>query len=139
MFSKTNLSTMLIVSVVSVLVMGIGILPSPIAVQAIKCEDIKHSDDDAMKWGGESHGDNTPSESKFNKMVEGKATICEVAKCYDHDECKGEISKGEWKEFKESFVYVGTTEDVNECLDHRMDLGGELKDYEIHHCAVGSY
>ena len=105
----------------------------------VKCEDIKHTDDNKMKWGSTDHDDNSPSESKFNKMVEGKNTICEVAKCYDHDECKGEITKGEWKDFKESIVYVGTSKEVNDCLDHRMDLGGELKDYELHHCAVGSY
>lgn len=110
-----------------------------VTVNAVKCEDIKHTDDEVMKWGGESHGDNNPSESKFNKLVEGKGTICEIAKCYDHDECKGEIEKHEYKEFKESIAYIGTTEEVNDCLDKRMDLGNELKDYEIHHCAVGSY
>jgi hypothetical protein len=114
-------------------------MPSHSHVNAVKCEDIKYEGKDALKWGDTAHGDNTPSESKFNKMVEGSASICEVAKCYDHDECKGEITKGEWKDFRESIVYVGTSDDVDECLDKRMDLGGELKDYEIHHCAVGSY
>ena len=106
---------------------------------AEKCEDVKGT----MKWGSESHGDNDASESKFNKMVEGKATICEVSKCYDHVECKGEISEGEWKDFKESFVYVGTTDDVQDCLDHRYKLPDhgekELQAYEIKDCALGDY
>lgn len=112
-------------------------------VYAEKCEDIKHEGDDALKWGAEKHGDNEASESKFNKMWEGSATICEVSKCYDHVQCEGEISEGEWKEFKESIVYVGTTEDVQDCLDHRFKLPDhgdkELQAYEIKDCALNNY
>ena len=135
----------MIIKTISLIALGISILfampvgISNVNVHAVKCEDIKYEGKDALKWGDTAHGDNTPSETKFDKMVEGSATICEVSKCYDHDECKGEITRGEWKDFRESIVYVGTSDDVDECLDKRMDLGGELKDYEIHHCAVGSY
>ena len=136
MYTNTKLSfmTIMIVSVLGVI--AVGMIPSAPTVQAVKCEDISGTD----KWNGEAHDDNNPSESKFHKMIfKEKATTCEVAKCYDMENCKGTIEKDDYDKFKTTFVYEATSDDVQDCFDHRMDLGGELKDYEIHHCAVGSY
>ena len=104
-----------------------------------KCKDIKGE----KKMPGTNHDDNTPSESKFKKMVWGKSTICEVAYCYDNDECKGELDSSDYHSFKTTFVYMGSSEDQQDCLDYRYHLpdGGEkaLQAYEVFDCAVGNY
>ena len=127
-----------IIALTATLVFNLGSVGVPY-VSAEKCEDVKGT----MKWGSTDHKDNNPSESKFEKMIFGKATICEVAKCYDHDECKGTIKSDDWKDFKESFVYVGTTDDVQDCLDYRFKLPDDcdkaLQAYEIKDCALGDY
>ena len=105
-----------------------------------QCEDIKGE----SNWGSESHDDNNPSENKFNDMIfEEDATTCEVAEAVDKMEAKGEIKEHEWDEFKVTFVYEGTSEEVQECFDDRFDLpdDGEkhLAGYEIQKCATGNY
>src|SRR6185503_12496717 len=82
------------------------------------CEDIKGE----KKMPGKNHDDNNPSESKFMDMVFGKATICEVAYCYDNDECKGELDSDDHSEFKTTFVYEGSSDDQQDCLDYRYHL-----------------
>lgn len=109
-------------------------------VTAVTCEDIKGKE----KWGGESHGDNSPSENKFDEMVfEENATTCEVAEAIDKMEIKGEIKHHEWDEFQETFVYASTSEEVQECFEDRFDLPDDgkkhLADYEIQKCATDSY
>ena len=110
-----------------------------ISIFAESCEDIKGE----KKMPGTNHDDNTPSESKFKKMVWGKSTICEVAYCYDNDECKGELDSSDYHSFKTTFVYMGSSEDQQDCLDYRYHLpdGGEkaLQAYEVFDCAVGNY
>lgn len=108
--------------------------------KTVKCEDVKG----VMKWKPTDHDDNNPSEKKFEKMIfKENATTCEVAKAYDHDIVKGTIEKEDWKEFKISFVYEGTSEDVQDCLDYRYKLPDDgkpaLQAYEILDCAVGNY
>ena len=111
-------------------------LPS---LAAEKCEDIKGS----KQMPGTHHDDNTPSESKFKKMVWGKSTICDVAFCYDNDECKGELDSGDYHKFKTTFVYEGASDKQQDCLDYRYHLpdDGEraLQAYEIYDCGVGNY
>jgi hypothetical protein len=108
---------------------------------AEECEDIKGEE----KWNSEGHDDNSPSESKFNDMIfEDDATTCEVAKAVDHMEAKGEIKEHEYDEFKVTFVYEGTSEEVQECFDDRFNLPDDdgdkhLADYEIQKCATNNY
>ncbi len=104
------------------------------------CEDIKGEE----KWDSEGHGDNSPSENKFDEMIfEDDATTCEVAEAIDHMEIEGEIKESEWDEFEESFVYQATSEQVQECFEDRFDLPDDgdkhLAGYEIQKCATGSY
>ena len=106
---------------------------------AEKCEDIKGVE----KWDGEGHGDNSPSEKKFKQMLnDDSVTICEFAEAIDHMEIKGSVK--DFSDFKETTVYMSTTEEVQDCLEDRHDLpdddGDEhLADYEIQKCAVGAY
>lgn len=108
-------------------------------VYAEKCEDITGVE----KWSSEGHGDNNPSENKFEKMLEDDSVgICELAKAVDHMEVKGSVH--DWSDFKETTVYMGTTEKVQDCLRDRYELpdddGDEhLADYEIQKCATGDY
>ena len=106
-----------------------------------QCEDIKGTE----KWSSEGHGDNNPSTKKFDKMIfEEDATTCEVAEAIDLMKAKGEIEDHQWDEFKETFVYQGTSEDVQDCFKHRFNLPDDdgdkrLAGYEIQKCATGSY
>ena len=106
---------------------------------AEKCEDITGTE----KWSSEGHGDNNPSEKKFEKMLNDDSVgICELAKAVDHMEVKGSVH--DWSEFKETTVFLGTTEKVQDCLKDRFELpdddGDEhLADYEIQKCALGDY
>jgi hypothetical protein len=101
---------------------------------AEKCEDIKGVE----SWGSESHGDNNPSEKKFKSMLNDDSVgICELAKAIDHMKAKGTVK--DWSDFKETTVYLGTTDKVQDCLEDRMDLGDSLADYEIQKCATGDY
>ena len=108
-------------------------------VSAEKCEDIKGVE----KWDGEGHGDNSPSSNEFEDMLEDEAvTICELAEAIDHMEVKGSVD--DWSDFKETTVFMSTTENVQDCLKDRFDLpdddGDEhLADYEIQKCATGDY
>jgi hypothetical protein len=102
-----------------------------------ECEDIKGE----MDWTSEGHDDNEASEKHFDKMIEGSSTICEVAKAVDHEKADGEIT--DWTDFKETFTYQGTSEEVQECLKERFDLPDDgrkaLQGYEIQDCATGDY
>ena len=108
-------------------------------VLAEKCEDITGE----SSWGSESHGDNSPSEKKFEKMLNDDSVgICELAEAIDHMEVKGSVD--DWSDFKETTVFLGTTEKVQDCLKDRFELpdddGDEhLADYEIQKCATGDY
>ena len=110
-------------------------------VSAESCEDIKGKE----SWSGEGHGDSNPSSNKFDEMIfEDDATTCEVAEAIDHMEIKGEIKHHEWDEFEQTFTYMGTSEEVQECFEDRFDLPGnngksELQAYEIKDCATGNY
>lgn len=116
------------------LVLSVVMVSTNNNASAEKCEDIKGTE----KWGSESHGDNNPSEKKFFKMLKDESvTICELAKAIDHMEVKGTVK--DWSDFKDSTVYLGTTEKVQDCLDDRHDLGNSLADYEIQKCATGDY
>lgn len=114
-----------------------------VTVSAEKCEDIAGTE----KWDPQGHDDNNPSESKFDRWVfheEDFKTTCEVAKGIDHMEIKGEIKEHEWDEFKDTGVYMATSEEVQDCFKDRFDLpddDGEkhLADYEIQKCATGNY
>lgn len=109
------------------------------SVSAEKCEDITGTE----KWSSEGHGDNNPSENKFEKMLNDDSVgICELAKAVDHMEVKGSVK--DWSDFKETTVFMGTTEEVQDCLRDRYELpdddGDEhLADYEIQKCATGNY
>ena len=106
---------------------------------AEKCEDITGTE----KWSSEGHGDNSPDEDEFEEMLEDDSVgICELAKAVDHMEVKGSVD--DWSDFKETTVYLGTTENVQDCLKDRFELpdddGDEhLADYEIQKCALGDY
>ena len=106
-----------------------------------KCEDITGVE----KWDGEGHGDSNPSSNEFDEMIfEDNETTCKVAEAIDHMEIKGEIKDHEWDEFKDSFTYAATSEEVQECFEDRFDLPDDdgdkhLADYEIQKCAVGAY
>jgi hypothetical protein len=117
-------------------------------VYAEECEDITGEE----SWGSESHGDNSPSEKKFDKLIfgdkngEGQGTACEVAECIDHMECKGEIEDHEWDEFKEmSLIYPdGISEKQADCIEDRFNLPDDdgnkhLADYELQKCMTGDY
>ena len=104
-----------------------------------KCEDIKGVE----KWDSEGHGDNEPSKKEFKEMLNDETvTICEMAESIDHMEVKGEVK--DWSDFKETTVFMSTTEKVQDCLKDRYELpdddGDEhLADYEIQKCATGDY
>lgn len=105
---------------------------------AEKCEDIKGVE----KWNPEGHDDNSPSSSKFKKMLNDETvTICELAKSIDHMEVKGSVK--DWSDFKETTVFMSTTEKVQDCLKDRYDLPDDgdkaLQAYEIQKCATGDY
>ena len=116
-----------------------GLFWSNVLADKQKCEDIKYQGNKALKWDDQPDQHNEPSEKKFDSMIKNGASACEVSKCYDHNKCDGEITRAEYKEFKESVVYMGTSDEVDKCFDKRMDLGGELKAYELHHCQLGTY
>ena len=101
---------------------------------AEKCQDIKGTE----KWNPEGHGDNKPSSKEFKKMLnDDSVTICELAESIDHMNVKGEVK--DWSDFKDTTVYMSTTEKVQDCLKDRMHLGDSLADYEIQKCATGDY
>lgn len=101
---------------------------------AEKCKDIKGTE----KWDSEGHGDNKPSSKEFKKMLkDDSVTICELAESIDHMNVKGEVK--DWSDFKETTVYLSTTDKVQDCLKDRMHLGDSLADYEIQKCATGDY
>ena len=108
-------------------------------VSAEKCEDIKGVE----KWDEEGHGDNNPSSKEFKDMLkDDSVTICELAESIDHMEVKGSVD--DWSDFKDSTVFMSTTEKVQDCLKDRYELpdddGDEhLADYEIQKCATGDY
>jgi hypothetical protein len=104
-------------------------------VHAAKCsKDIKGIE----KWDSEGHGENKPSSKEFKKMLNNDSvTICELAESIDHMNVKGEVK--DWSNFKETTVYMSTTEKVQDCLKDRMHLGDSLADYEIQKCATGDY
>jgi hypothetical protein len=106
---------------------------------AVKCEDIKYEGDDALKWTGEGHDDNNPSEGKFFKALEEK-TFCEVNKDIDHMKIKGEIkedTKHDWEYFKTTMYYQSTDEESQHKLwkaySESPDSSGDknLADYEM--------
>ncbi|HEY7695702.1 MAG TPA: hypothetical protein VH797_06370 [Nitrososphaeraceae archaeon] len=101
---------------------------------AEKCKDIKGTE----KWDSEGHGENKPSSKEFKKMLnDDSVTICELAESIDHMNVKGEVK--DWSDFKDTTVYMSTTEKVQNCLKDRMHLGDSLADYEIQKCATGDY
>jgi hypothetical protein len=103
-------------------------------VHAEKCKDIKGVE----KWDSEGHGENKPSSKEFKKMLnDDSVTICELAESIDHMQVKGSVK--DWSDFKDTSVYMGTTEKVQNCLEDRMHLGDSLADYEIQKCATGDY
>jgi hypothetical protein len=110
-----------------------------VTAYAESCEDIKGKE----SWGSESHGDNSPSEKKFEKMLnDDSVTICELAESIDHMEVKGSVH--DWTDFEETTVFLSTTDKVQDCLKDRFELpdddGDEhLADYEIQKCATGDY
>jgi hypothetical protein len=122
------------------LALSVGLFFIPLAgVSAEKCEDITGTE----KWSSEGHGDNNPSSKEFKEMLNDDSVgICELAKAVDHMEVKGSVS--DWSDFKETTVYMGTTEKVQDCLKDRFDLPDDdgdkhLADYEIQKCALGDY
>lgn len=124
----------------SILLLGlVFLLAVPLVkVSAEKCEDIAGT----SNWGSTSHGDNSPSEKQFKKMLnDDSVTICELAEDIDHMKVKGSVS--DWSDFKETTVYMGSSENVQDCLKDRFDLPDdghkELQAYEIQKCAVGDY
>ena len=129
----------IITGLLAFLVVTVSTLASGVNVSAEECEDIKGKE----SWGSESHGDNSPSEKKFEKMLEDDSVgICEVAEAVDHMEAKGSVD--DWSDFKETTVYMGSSENVQDCLKDRFDLPDDdgdshLADYEIQKCATGDY
>lgn len=129
--------------IITLLVLGGLVSVSTLAsgeARGEECEDIKGEE----SWGSESHGDNNPSENKFDEMIfEDDATTCEVAEAIDHMEIEGEIKEHEWDEFEETFTYQATSEEVQECFKDRFDLPDDgkkhLAGYEILDCSVGKY
>ena len=99
-------------------------------VSAEKCEDIKGVE----KWDEEGHGSNDPSSKEFKEMLsDDSVTICELAESIDHMEVKGSVD--DWSDFKDTTIFMSTTEKVQDCLKDRFDLpdddGDEhLADYE---------
>lgn len=130
----------LIITALLVAVCALASTEKGLVVYGESCEDIKGEE----KWDGEGHGDNNPSENKFDEMIfEDDATTCEVAEAIDHMEIEGEIKQHEWDEFEDTFVYMGTSEEVQECFEERFDLPDDgkkhLAGYEIKDCSVGKY
>lgn len=104
-----------------------------------KCEDIKGVE----KWDSEGHGSNDPSSKEFKEMLnDNSVTICELAESIDHMEVKGSVD--DWSDFKDTTIFLSTTENVQDCLKDRFDLPDDdgdkhLADYEIQKCATGDY
>jgi hypothetical protein len=127
------------ITIIALLATALLIMPSGVSnVQGEKCEDIKGTE----SWSSEGHGDNSPSESKFNKMLkDDSVTICELAEDIDHMKVKGSVD--DWSDFKQTTVYMGSSENVQDCLKDRFDLPDdghkELQSYEIQKCATGDY
>jgi len=125
--------------------LGLGILamvavflPSHSFVSAVTCHDIKY-DEKPLKWTGEGHGDNSPSESKFFWTLEHK-TFCETNKDIDHMVIKGHIKEGtshDWDWLKQTIFY----QSVDEKTQHKLwvsysespddDGDKNLADYEM--------
>ena len=85
---------------------------------AEKCKDIKGTE----KWDSEGHGENKPSSKEFKKMLnDDSVTICELAESIDHMNVKGEVK--DWSDFKDTTVYMSTTEKVQNCLKDRIAFG----------------
>lgn len=138
MKSKIIITALLVLVLGTTLTVSVGGIAT---ARGESCEDIKGEEE----WGSESHGDNSPSENKFDEMVfEDDKTTCEVAEAIDHMEIKGEIKEHEMDEFRETFTYQATSEEVQECFEDRYDLPDDdgdkhLADYEIKDCSVGNY
>jgi len=123
----------LLSSIVITMMLGGNVLNSN--VHAAKCEDIKGT----MKWNGEGHDDNNPSEKKFFKALDEK-TFCEVNKDIDHMKIKGEIKEDTKHDFdwlKETMYYQSVDEEAQhklwESYSESPDDDGDknLADYEM--------
>jgi hypothetical protein len=135
MVMKVN-KTIFIIALTSALIFSVA--GGLVNVYGEKCEDIKGTE----SWSSEGHGDNSPSESKFNKMLkDDSVSICELAEDIDHMKVKGSVD--DWSDFKQTTVYMGSSENVQDCLKDRFDLPDdghkELQSYEIQKCATGDY
>ena len=127
--SKTLLITIALLATIT-----ISLAATTNNVYATKCQDIKGTE----KWDSDGHGENKPSSKEFKKMLnDDSVTICELAESIDHMNVKGEVK--DWSDFKDSSVYMSTTDKVQDCLKDRMNLGDSLADYEIQKCATGDY
>ena len=109
---------------------------------AERCYDIKY-EEKGLKMPGNSHGDNNPSEKRFEKMIKEGASLCEVSECYDDHKCKGELTGKDLKNFYKSIAFESGSEDQQKCIKHRGNLpdGGQkaLQAYEIKDCALKDY
>ena len=131
------------VLIISFLVASILMVGNSNVYAEKECYDIKYEDDE-MKMPGTSHGDNKPSEKKAMDMIfKQDATLCEVAFCYDNNECTGELTGHDLKNFYKSVAFESGSEDQQKCLEYRGQLPdhGEpaLQLYEIYDCAVDNY
>ena len=114
---------------------------------AEKCEDITGTE----KWDGQGHDDNEKSTKKGERMVfgdkngEDQETPCNITKAIDHVSIDFKITgKSEYKEFKETFAYMATSDDAQDCFDKRFKLPNdegkpELKAYEYKNCMLNEY
>ena len=126
-----------VITIIGLATLLIFVMPMGLA-NSEKCTDIKGTE----KWDGTGHGDNSPSSKKFEKMLNDDAvTICELAEDIDHMKVRGSVD--DWSDFKETTVYMGSSDNVQDCLKDRFDLPDdghkELQSYEIMDCAVGKY
>ena len=119
----------------------VGVSNSGNVTYGDKCYDVKY--EDGKKMPGTHHDDNSPSEQELKSMIKGNASLCELAFCYDNDECKGELTGKELKQFYNSIAFETGSDDQQDCLHHRGNLpdGGQkaMQAYEIFDCAVKNY
>jgi hypothetical protein len=128
------MSKTLLITIALLATLTISLTATTNNAHATKCQDIKGTE----KWDSDGHGENKPSSKEFKKMLnDDSVTICELAESIDHMNVKGEVK--DWSDFKDSSVYMSTTDKVQDCLKDRMNLGDSLADYEIQKCATGDY
>ena len=89
---------------------------------------------DGCNLPGKSHDDNNPSSHKFKQMAYS-ASLCDLAKCVDTEECTNH-TKVDWNKFKHSPAYTEASDEQQEEMDEYAKPGNGMDGfggYEILH------